>query len=277
MPRLPRIRTGSDGLDAALEQWKAVIDPSLPLGAEPLLVPRNARTSRPAPNTIRVRWDPGGIHAEGHDIQYSESADFSQSQSHRINGLEARFFDLTVQDTKKRYFRIRSFIGERVSRWSNIKAGIAEIVAPPVVPLAGVKFVNFSLGGSLVVGTRVTPKPPARLRGENEGGQPRGRCIFVQGNVDTPGTTRSVFDIWIQPADENEPRYSILAPGDAGKLIIPANTREQTIMEAGDLGDVDARTFLDGDFFTLDILEAGTGAGTGHVLVGFIILGEDDE
>ena len=142
------------------------------------------------------------------------------------------------------------------------------IVASPAV---AVKLVNFSLGGALVVGQRVTPKPPVRLRGEDEVSQIQCRCIFVHGNVDTPGTTRSVFDILVQPADETEPRYSILAPGDDGKLIIPANTREQTILESGDLGGVDATSFLDGDFFTLDILEAGAGARNGHVLVGFVV------
>jgi hypothetical protein len=130
-----------------------------------------------------------------------------------------------------------------------------------------IKFANFSLSGTLVAGQRVTPKPPIRLRNQDQTSVIRGRCIFAHANVDTPGTTRSVFDIFIQPADETEPRYSILGPGLEDKLIVPANTREQTILESGDLG---AETvFNDGDFFTLDIVEAGAGSADGHVLVGF--------
>lgn len=139
MPRLPRIRTGSNDLDIALEQWKGIIDPALPNSAEPLLVPRNARTSQPAPSTIRVRWDPGGIHAEGHDVAYSETADFLQSQSHRVSGLQALYFDLVVQDARKRYFRVRSYRGDEVTRWSNIVAGTANLNTGDL-PASGLTF-----------------------------------------------------------------------------------------------------------------------------------------
>lgn len=148
---------------------------------------------------------------------------------------------------------------------------------PPISPIQRsfptavgerIKFVNFSLGGALVAGTRVTPKPPVSLRSENNNSIIQCRAIRVQGNLDTAGSTRSVFDILIQPASQAATRYSILPPFTAGKLIIPPNTLEQTIIESGDLGE--NTTFLDGDFFTLDVLEAGTAAEDAHVLVTFV-------
>ena len=131
MPRLPSILTGSvESIKATLDQWQSILNTHLPRDAEPLLPPRNARTEKPATNTIRLRWDPGSIHTEGHDITYSEQADFSQSQSHRVQGRDALYFDLVVQNTNKRYFRIRSFKGSKLSRWSNIVVGLADISTP---------------------------------------------------------------------------------------------------------------------------------------------------
>lgn len=137
-----------------------------------------------------------------------------------------------------------------------------------IQPQARIKFVNFSMGGTLVVGQRITPKPPISLRSENTNTVIQCRAIRVQGNLDVAGTERSVFDVLVQPADEAAARYSILPPFLGGKLIIPPNTLEQTILEAGDLGSV--TTFLDGDFFTIDAIEAGTGAANAHVLVTFV-------
>jgi len=131
MPRLPSPIGGSvQALVEQLRQWKAILDGQLSTDGEPLLEPRNVRCEKPTANTIRVRWDPGSINTEGHDISYSESADFAHSQSHRVQGREARYFDLVVGNTDKRYFRIRSFKGAKVSRWSNIAPGLADVATP---------------------------------------------------------------------------------------------------------------------------------------------------
>jgi hypothetical protein len=131
MPRLPSPIGGSiDAIVELLRQWKSTIDAHLPKGAGPVLVPRNCRCEKPATNTIRLRWDPAGLGAEGHDVSYSEHPNFASSQAHRVYGRGALYFDLVVQDTKRRYFRVRAFQGGKTSRWSNIAACIADISVP---------------------------------------------------------------------------------------------------------------------------------------------------
>ena len=128
MSRLPPIRTDSDeSLISTLRIWKQILDGRVANEDVPLPPPRNTRTETPRSNMIRFRWDPGSKSGEGFEAAYTDWADFRESQSHRSKGLSVHFFDLPVNDTDKRYFRVRVWSGDRVSQWSPIVSGVAEI------------------------------------------------------------------------------------------------------------------------------------------------------
>ena len=131
MARLPTIISDTaEGIARQLNQVFRLIEPHLPNDADPVLIPRNVRCQTVSVNTIRVRWDTGSINADGYDVSISETADFTQSQARRVVGMNVGYLDLTVGDTNKRYFRVRAYKGQRVSKWSNIAKGLANVATP---------------------------------------------------------------------------------------------------------------------------------------------------